>query len=560
MATLSPATRLGVRDRRLAILLVVAGMLVQLPGLLWGAPGGKAINNAIRILGGDVPYRDFWTMYAPGHFYLVAILFKLFGVHPWVQGVGSQVFVAIDAAVLFVLTRRLGLGRRLAWLVGAAFVGMLWGTHREVSSYETVLLFLLLSLDRVVCYAQGRGARELVIAGVLCGVGAWFKHDASFHVAIGIAAGLGVSWYLVPGRRPDDWVSPAGVLTRVGGGAVFAALPVVALLAWKAGPDAWRDLIVFPATDFSVVRGERFPELIPQWRWIEPWVRDPWNVQRMSQVAEFLAKWIQANVPQVVFVIGVVVLARKRRTLDARVIAVAAVSLATMPLFWASAHVQQNTHFFSLWILSVLLGTLVWTGGGLRPGVRPVLVSLFVLQTGALLVRPARAAAEVAYLWRNHAKLDFPSAAGVLLPQREYQVYQPIVSFIREHVPESEPIYVGLVRHDAVVISNQIFYYLAGRPVASRYNELHPGVADRGEVQREIIADLDRLNVRCAVLWDFGWPKRLVDEMLANRQRHIPELGATTLDEFLRREFQEVGRYGEYVLVWRKGIPVHTAR
>jgi hypothetical protein len=53
-------------DRRLAVLLVAAGLIVQLPALLWGVPNGKAINNALRILAGDVPYRDFWTMYAPG--------------------------------------------------------------------------------------------------------------------------------------------------------------------------------------------------------------------------------------------------------------------------------------------------------------------------------------------------------------------------------------------------------------------------------------------------------------------------------------------------------------
>jgi len=35
--------------------------------------------GAVRILHGDVPYRDFWTMYAPAQFYIVAVLYKLFG-------------------------------------------------------------------------------------------------------------------------------------------------------------------------------------------------------------------------------------------------------------------------------------------------------------------------------------------------------------------------------------------------------------------------------------------------------------------------------------------------
>jgi hypothetical protein len=554
---MSPGSpRIDLGDRRLGIVLVVAGLLVQLPALFWGIPGGKAINNALRILDGDVPYRDFWTMYAPGHFYLVAGLFKLLGTHVWVQGVASQLFFAIDAALLFRITRRLGLSRPLAFLIGAAFVGMHWG-HSEVSTYETALLFLFLALDRAVCYAQGQGARSLLLAGALCGLGAWFKHDVSFYFAAGIAAGLSISWILLP-RRPDGWVPPAEVLSRVGGGALAAVLPMAAFLAWKAGPDAWRDLIVYPATDFRVVRGEGYPPLLPNWRHVAVWAKDPLNLDSISQVSGHFSKWVQAMVPQIAFVAAIVVFTLKRRVLAPSAVAVTALSLTTMPLFWGSAHVQHNTNFSSLWIFSVLLGMLVWVGG-VRPLMRVVLASLFVIATGSFLIRPARHIAQAALSWPDQATLDFPRVAGLRLPGSEYRIYQPIVSFIREHVPESEPIYVGLGRHDAVVFSDQRFYFLSGRRIASRYNELHPGIVDREEVQREIIADLDRLNVQCAVLWHFGWPTRVMEDILADRRRYIPEIGATVLDEYLRREFREVARHGEYVLVWRKDAAIGAA-
>ena len=80
-------------------------------------------------------------------------------------------------------------------------------------------------------------------------------------------------------------------------------------------------------------------------------------------------------------------------------------------------------------------------------------------------------------------------------------------------------------------------------------------MVDREDVQREIISDLERLHVRCAVLWNFGWPKPFMDSMLADRRRQIPEIGSTLLDRYFADNFQEVGRFGEYVLVWRKGIP-----
>lgn len=552
----SGVTSLDARDKRAALILIACGLLVQLPGLLWGAPGGKAINNGLRVLAGDIPYRDFWTMYAPGHFYVVAAVFKLFGTHIWTQGVASQLLVALDSALLFVLVRRIGAPRVPALGVAAVFVGSQWGVRPEMSSYECVLALLLPALDRVVCYTQGAGARALVVAGALCGVGAWFKHDVSFHIAFGIFVGLSVAWWLLDGRRPAAWVGPTGVLIRVGGGALATALPVIALLLWKAGADVWKDLIVFPATDFPVVRGEGYPAAIPEWRLLAPWLGDPLDAQRASEVADYLASWVLANVPQIVYVAAVVIVARYRRSLPPAAVGVGAVALAAMPLFWAAAHVQQNTHLESLALFSCILVTLAWTSGLDRRRLRAATLALGVPLVGALLTAPALFAAEAGYFWRNHARLDFPSASGVRLPRWRYNVYEPIVSWIRQNVPENEAIYVGLVRNDSIVISNQTFYYLAGRPIASRYNEIHPGIVDRDEVQREIVRDLERLHVRCAVLWDFGWGKPMMDRILAERRKVIPALGATVLDEYFQTQFRPVARFGEYVLMWRRDSPM----
>jgi len=546
----------GAADRHIAVAIVLGGLLLQLPALLWGLPGAKALNNALRILDGEVPYRDFWSMYAPGHFYLTAIVFKVFGTHYWGQGVVVQLLNAINGALLFMIVRRLGLPLRPALIVGFAFALIEWG-HTELSSYPTVLPFVLTGLDRVIRYLQGRGAGQLIVAGLLFGVGAWFKHDVAFYVATGTAVGVSIAWLLLRGPRPDTWVSPVGVFSRVAGGALITALPVAALLAWKAGPDAWQDLIVFPASDFRVVRSESYPPIVPDFQPIGRWMSEPFNLDNLIAMSRYLPTWIQANVPQLVFLVAAAALWLKRRSLTPDVIGVSALSLATMTFFWASAHVQQNTNFTSLWILSIILGALAWASGRVRPAVRIALVLLFVVATGSFVVGSARHIAEIAYFWNSHRTLDFPRVAGVRVAGWQYDVYHPIVSFIRRHVPESEPIYAGLGRHDSVVISDQRFYFLAGRRIASRYGELHPGIVDRQEVQREIIADLERLNVRCVVLWHFGWPRSQMETILASRRREIPEIGSTLLDEYLRREFQQVARYGEYALLWRKtAVPI----
>src|ERR1700733_16235986 len=40
---------------------------------------GLVIYSAERVARGEVPYRDFWAVYAPGQFYTLAGIFRVFG-------------------------------------------------------------------------------------------------------------------------------------------------------------------------------------------------------------------------------------------------------------------------------------------------------------------------------------------------------------------------------------------------------------------------------------------------------------------------------------------------
>ena len=67
-----------------------------------GLYGGVAEVGAMRVLAGDLPYRDFWTLYAPGQFYLLAGLFAVFGLQWLVSPIAASVLLAgATAAVAF---------------------------------------------------------------------------------------------------------------------------------------------------------------------------------------------------------------------------------------------------------------------------------------------------------------------------------------------------------------------------------------------------------------------------------------------------------------------------
>ena len=128
---------------------------------------------------------------------------------------------------------------------------------------------------------------------------------------------------------------------------------------------------------------------------------------------------------------------------------------------------------------------------------------------------------------------------------QEHAGYQPIAELFREHTREDERIYAGLLRHDSIVSSRPIFYALAGRASCCRYSELHAGIADRSAAQREIIADLERHNVRAIVIWKFGWTHEVMDQRRARITAAVGDGGATFLDEYIAERSDPIAEYGE---------------
>jgi hypothetical protein len=73
---------------RLPVMLYLLGVVYLVPLLWWPVARydeGVLLSGAHRLLAGELPYRDFWTIYGPGQFAVVAALFGLAGESLWVS-------------------------------------------------------------------------------------------------------------------------------------------------------------------------------------------------------------------------------------------------------------------------------------------------------------------------------------------------------------------------------------------------------------------------------------------------------------------------------------------
>jgi hypothetical protein len=548
---------LGRRDYGLALALVLVATLVLLPGLFFGLPG-KGVAGAVRILHGEVPYRDFWTMYAPGMFYATAGVFRIFGIELLAQGAVSLLLDACLVGVAFLLFRRMARGRTVALVLALVFLGAFWKTGREITSYPPALLFLLLFWHGLIGYWEHGGPRRLLYAGLCVGLAACFKHDVAAYAVLAAVASLFSTWHLAADRRPPPWSHPLVATLVLAAGALATLLPLAAWIAWQAGADAWQDLFVFPAVTFRKVMVPYYPPLLPPFGSFWSLLQE-FSMQKARGSVEALSEWLLCNVPQYVFVVAVVVVVRLWRRLAPATLATVLMLLAALPFFWSAAHIQQNTHVTSMALIGLSFAAMSWAGlrgpdSRVRWARRWIVAGCALVAAG-LWLQAAMNMYEMRLQWREGQVLDVPGARSIHVPPRVYAAYPPIIDFLQANTEEDERIYVGLARHDAIVINDWSLHVLARRRSCSRYSELHRGVVDVPEGQREIIRDLERHRVRAVVLWKFGWPDAVLDRRLALHRANLPELGSTLLDEYIAEHYDLLAQHGEYLLMWRKGIP-----
>ncbi len=122
-------------------------------------------------------------------------------------------------------------------------------------------------------------------------------------------------------------------------------------------------------------------------------------------------------------------------------------------------------------------------------------------------------------------------------------VQQDAVKFIRDNTEADEAIFVSMTRHDQVFANDISFYFIADRPSATKYPEVHPGLTDTLAVQEEIAASLRDKEVTWVVTLD--WPPS------QEPNRSAVSSGIYYLDEFIAANYSRVTQIGNY-FIWQR--------
>jgi hypothetical protein len=504
-------------ERLLACAVGAIAVVRAWPALTSGYEGpydeGNTLCAATRSLAGETPYRDFWSLHPPGTAWLLAGAFRVFGVTLGVERAVKIAVVALAAVLVFLLAR---LAARAGWAAAAALLFVVLPTQTlSLRSRDTGLVLVLATL-LAACSPTDRPRRRALLAGLLAGATFWFKQDfvAAAAVAGAIAVGTSAALSAPVGRRLRavlfDALFPFGV------GCFTGLATLVSVLAARGTfKEFFEQAILFPSTSFG-----RFRSI-------------PLSL-RFSQLAGAAGEGISLKASLAPALVPFLF--------------VAALLAVGAGIAWSGRLLRRGaggaassaSALLASSVAALLLLAASWQRADLEhlnPALALAVVALVALagprdSRGAPYLRAVSAGLFAAVVF---VALASPSAArGAAIPAD----LADAARFARANSRPGEPIFVGNERHDILVYNAPLIYFLAGRRNATRYDNLHPGVATTRAVQEEIVRSLEASGARWIVLWEGPPPGEPNESSVSS--------GVAVLDEWIARRARTAARFGSF--------------
>lgn len=507
---------------------------------------GVGVYGAARILNGHIPYRDFWTLYAPAEFYVLAGLFRLFGVSIIVVRIWSTFIMFVLSILVFLIASRM-VSQKYALIAWFIILTQLSLFRYFASPIPPALLFSMLSslfLLNFLCHHKCR--KWLLLCGLSTGIASLFRQDMGFYAFLSEAIVIMV--YASLKLAPRE-VNPLKRFLRVIGieslhilGIAVVVLPVlVYFVSVIPIEELLYDLVIFPAKVFPKVRSLPYPLLNPVF------------VLTGSLSLTSYTRWLFRDgpfiFPPLIYSLAIVFLTvwyRKSRVGKDREIVWGTIYFVLMGiLFFNHARVRsEHSHLLPTFIPATILFVLLLASIPKNKTLRFVIWVLSGLVVLSIVIKPFRMNRKIirdGYISSSRTSFSIERASGIYWDKSEH--YEKLIGHIQTTVNENERIFVGNTRHDQVYINDVMLYFLSNRHCATKYHELHPGLATTVKIQREIVRDLEEQKVRYLVLRD---------EIRQEPNESGISSGVFILDNYIGENFSHVEQFDAYAVWMRK--------
>ena len=503
---------------------------------------GFAVFNATRLLNHEAPYKEFWAIYPPGQLYILAGIYKLFGISLLPSRIYDTLVRALLVVGVYLVAKEITT-RKFALVVTLSITLVLASQGFYSYAVYPALAVSIYALYSSLKYTTRNSWRWLLVTGAITGIACLIRWDIGLYIGFGLGAALFIHQLVRSSREKTSPIRSIYSAIKV------AILPLVltliiilvgyGLVSLKNGLGyVWDQVFYFPATQLRSVRWLAYPGLL------HPHISDIsdfWNIYARPM------DWLRFYLPLVVYAIALIyyiyAILVKRISLDIQHFGTMASALCGLFLFSQALSRYDYIHALPTLIPAALV--IAWLfpkilASSAHRAIKVLLYLLIPAIASVYFLAPFNAVLATLDdypLWECRSHLVRASCASTSGNQEKAVLY------IQAHTRENEPIFVGNQRHDILFVNDVGFYYLAARPSATRYSELHPGVANTLPVQQEIANELETKNVKMLVL---------VKIWLSNEPNGSSKsTGVVFLDNYIRKHYTLVAEYGEYQ-IWER--------
>jgi Dolichyl-phosphate-mannose-protein mannosyltransferase len=222
---------------------------------------GLMLTAAVRVGHGQIPHRDFYALYGPAQFYILAGLFKLFGTSALTERIYDVLIKGLTITSVYGIV---ALYCRRSIAVVASIATTFWIIAMNESAgaamIPSALLNLVSSFLVLRAILHKPSTRRMFFAGVLAGLATLVRYDTGIALFGMHALLIALGAHLRGQSTKDKLLAFVGAFWPYLAGFSIVTLPVLAyFLSVSSLQPVLHDVVLFPGKYYNRTRGLPFP-------------------------------------------------------------------------------------------------------------------------------------------------------------------------------------------------------------------------------------------------------------------------------------------------------------
>lgn len=477
---------------------------------------GIILTGGMRILNGELPYKDFFTMYAPGQFYLDAILEFIYSEVLFIRFILSF----FQLGILILLFKISNLLFENKYYIYTIILSSMWlGAFDIWNRGIIVALFLnMLLAYNILNYHINNKDLSYIKLGLILSAIMFFRHD------VGILTFIIFNIYLAFNKIKNSSINE---IFKIYGNILIGFIPLILFAIY-----------IFINVEFSVIYEQLInipKDVFPKYRSLP--FPNPFQSGDLLRIIKNILLSSAFYLPIITFVLVLINYLKNIKTKNNTNKNILIYLLFILPLLNQMSVRSELEHALPASLMSIILIFYL---------IDNLIKTKHILFFTLILFSPNMLAYKVMKLksiFPVFVKSEVNNMSNLLISEDYNQNLNQAINYIQNNTKTDEKIYVGLESHDIVFVNEAAFYYLADRMPGTRYHELHPGITTDKMGQEQIMFDLEKNQVNYLVLFD--------NISIEEENQSVISSGEHILDLYIAKNFEIVKVYNRIKILKR---------